>query len=156
MTSLSGKLPSGDGNGLNAIAGDLVQMARGVIPPQMFVCIALVDCRKVTVDADTHEAVATVRVRRIEVIRADDDKGVRIYTTKGERTEYFLPAPEFWGASLPKKTGQPGVYRTVEEGGLGTNHPHWIVYLGDRPGEVADAFEATGKAYPMLPYRANG
>ncbi len=61
--NLSGKLPAGDGNGLAAVLSDLIRE-----PKKMHVCIAIVDGRKVTTDADTGEIVPTARIRRIEVI----------------------------------------------------------------------------------------
>ncbi len=76
MTNVSGKLPAGDGNGLNTITEELVEQAYGRVPPKMHVCICLVDAAYAKVDGDTHETTVTARIRRIEVIRAADDKGV--------------------------------------------------------------------------------
>lgn len=69
--SVSGRLPDGDGNGLTAIVSDLVRD-----PKKLHVCIALVDCRKVTTDADSGEIVPTARLRRIEVILDGEDMKV--------------------------------------------------------------------------------
>ena len=66
--SMSGALPAGDGNGLSAIISDLVRD-----PQRMHVAIALVDCRKVVIDADSGDSVPTVRIRRIEVVTSEDD-----------------------------------------------------------------------------------
>ena len=66
--SVSGSLPAGDGNGLSAIVSDLIRD-----PKRLHVCIALVDCKKVTTDADSGDAVPTARVRRIEVITEAED-----------------------------------------------------------------------------------
>jgi hypothetical protein len=74
--SVSGKLPAGDGNGLVAIYRQLIQQALGEIPPALHVCVALVDCRKLNVDGDTHETVPVARIRRIEVIGRSEDKKV--------------------------------------------------------------------------------
>jgi hypothetical protein len=74
--SVSGKLPAGDGNGLVAIYRQLIQQALGEVPPALHVCVALVDCRKLNVDSDTHETVPVARIRRIEVIGRSEDKKV--------------------------------------------------------------------------------
>lgn len=66
--SVSGRLPDGDGNGLTAIVSDLVRD-----PKKKHLCIAIVDGKKVTTDADTGETVPTARIRRIEVIQDTDD-----------------------------------------------------------------------------------
>ena len=65
-------MPNGDENGLSAIAADLAAEGKGIKPPRLRAVIALVDCRRVTVDADTHEEVATVRFRRVEVLLPAD------------------------------------------------------------------------------------
>ena len=66
--NVSGKLPAGDGNGLEAVISDLIRD-----PKKMHVCICLVDGRKVTIDADTGDTVPTARLRRIEVIADSED-----------------------------------------------------------------------------------
>jgi hypothetical protein len=66
--SMSGKLPSGDGNGLVAVLSELVRETAA-----QFVTICLVDCKRVTLDKDTGEKIPTVRVRRIEVLLDADD-----------------------------------------------------------------------------------
>jgi hypothetical protein len=68
---MSGKLPAGDGNGLSAIVSQLVRDDK-----QMFVTIALIDCKKVVLDKDTGEKIPEARVRRIEVVLDDGDKKV--------------------------------------------------------------------------------
>jgi hypothetical protein len=65
-------MPSGDNNGLALIAAELAAEGRGDKPPRLRAVIALIDCRRVTVDADTHEEVATVRFRRVEVVLPGD------------------------------------------------------------------------------------
>ncbi len=64
---LMGALPGGDNNGASAIGGELVRT-----PHRLHPMIAIVDCRRITTDADTGEHTATVRVRRIEALLADD------------------------------------------------------------------------------------
>ena len=68
MTRLASALPKGDGNGLEAIARQLIDT-----PQEIHVVVALVDCKKLTVDNDTGDVEATARIRRIEAI-TDDDK----------------------------------------------------------------------------------
>jgi hypothetical protein len=65
--NIGGSLPVGDGNGLAAIASDLVSN-----PAQMHVMIAVIDTAKITRKTDTGEQVATVRVRRIEAVLPAD------------------------------------------------------------------------------------
>ena len=67
MTNLASNLPKGDGNGLVALAADLVQH-----PHNVHVVVALVDCSKTTTNNDTGEVVPTARVRRIEAITEAD------------------------------------------------------------------------------------
>lgn len=67
MTKLSASLPGGDGNGLTAIARQLVDQ-----PHEVHVVIGLVDCKSTAVDHDNGETVPTARIRRVEVITGDD------------------------------------------------------------------------------------
>lgn len=67
MTKIASSLPSGDGNGLTAIARSLIDA-----PHDIHVVVALVDCKKTTTDNDTGEIVPTARIRRIEPITEDD------------------------------------------------------------------------------------
>ena len=69
--SVSGRLPDGDGNGLNTVLSDLIRD-----PKKLHVCIAIVDGKKVTTDADSGETVPTARIRRIEVLLDEDDMKV--------------------------------------------------------------------------------
>lgn len=67
MTKLAGSLPKGEGNGLDAVARQMIDE-----PDAVHVVIALVDCRKITTDTDSGEIEATARIRRIEVVSGDD------------------------------------------------------------------------------------
>lgn len=69
--SLSGALPAGDGNGLAAIAADLIAN-----PKTVRVVIALLDTVKVTTKVDDGTRCATVRIRRVEVITDPNDRAV--------------------------------------------------------------------------------
>lgn len=64
---LTSALPKGDANGLGPIVGDLC-----ADPKRFHVLIAIVDCKKTTLDADTGEVVPTVRIRRVEAIAPGD------------------------------------------------------------------------------------
>ena len=68
---VSGHLPGGDGNGLQAITGDLVRE-----PRKLHVAICILDGKSYTADADTGEIIPTARIRRIEVIAEEDDKRI--------------------------------------------------------------------------------
>lgn len=67
MTKLAAALPKGNGNGLAAIAGDLVST-----PGKLHVVVALIDCSKITEDIDSGDTIPTARIRRIEVIDGQD------------------------------------------------------------------------------------
>jgi uncharacterized membrane protein YkoI len=67
VTKIASTLPGGDANGLVAIARALIDT-----PHDVHVVVALVDCKKTTVDNDSGEVVPTARVRRIEVITEAD------------------------------------------------------------------------------------
>lgn len=69
--NVSGKLPAGDGNGLEEIIYDLIHN-----PKKLHVCICLVDRRRMTDDADTGEVIPIARIRRIEVIKDPEDMGL--------------------------------------------------------------------------------
>jgi hypothetical protein len=60
-------LPKGDENGLYAIAAELIADQK-----RYRAVIAIVDCRRVTIDSDTGEEAATIRVRRCEVVLPQD------------------------------------------------------------------------------------
>jgi hypothetical protein len=66
--SLSGALPDGDGNGLAAIAAQLIEE-----PRRVRVILALVDTVKITSKVDDGSRTATVRIRRIEAITDSAD-----------------------------------------------------------------------------------
>jgi hypothetical protein len=65
-------MPKGETNGLSAIASELVAEGKGDAPRRIRAVIALVDCKRVSVEADTLDELATVRFRRVEVLLATD------------------------------------------------------------------------------------
>jgi hypothetical protein len=65
-------LPKGEENGLAAIARELVNEGTGRAAKRFRAIIAIVDCKRVNVDSDTGDEVATVRVRRAEVVLGPD------------------------------------------------------------------------------------
>lgn len=67
MTKLSPSLPEGDANGLAALAPDLVHD-----PRQPHLVIAVVNCKRVTTDADTGASVPTARIIQAEPILGQD------------------------------------------------------------------------------------
>lgn len=67
MTKLASSLPAGEGNGLDAIATELIED-----PHDIHVVVALVDCKKTTTDYDSGDVIPTARIRRVEPIDADD------------------------------------------------------------------------------------
>jgi hypothetical protein len=66
--NLNGALPSGEANGLAAIARELVDN-----PNKVHVVIALVDCSKITTKTDSGDVIPTARIRRIEAIKDGED-----------------------------------------------------------------------------------
>lgn len=67
MTKLASSLPEGDGNGLVAIARPLVEQ-----PHDIHVAVVLLDCKKISTDVDTGAVEPTARIRRVEVVLAED------------------------------------------------------------------------------------
>jgi hypothetical protein len=67
MTKLTGKLPKGESNGLDAIARQLVDS-----PQDVQVIVILADCSKISTDVDTGDIEPTARIRRIEAIHGAD------------------------------------------------------------------------------------
>lgn len=67
--NISGSLPGGDGNGLEAIYDKLRDE-----PKVKHVAVCIIDGKSSKFDADTGEWTVTARIRRIEVIRRADDK----------------------------------------------------------------------------------
>lgn len=67
MTNLANALPAGEGNGLTAIARQLIDS-----PHDIHVAVILIDCKKITTDNDTGEIVPTARIRRVEPITGAD------------------------------------------------------------------------------------
>lgn len=66
--NLSGALPDGPGNGLAAIAAELISN-----PSKVHVVVALLDTVKIVETVDDGGRKATVRIRRVEVITDPDD-----------------------------------------------------------------------------------
>jgi hypothetical protein len=66
-TALGGNLPTGDQNGLNALAAAMISE-----PNRLRALLVLVDTSKVTRRTDDGEIIATARVRRIEAILPED------------------------------------------------------------------------------------
>lgn len=64
---ISGKLPKGDADGLSHLAGALTEN-----PHKVHVAIVLLDCKSVTTDQDSGDAIPTARIRRAEVVRRED------------------------------------------------------------------------------------
>lgn len=67
MTKLATQLPGGDANGLVTIARALIDR-----PAEVHVILALVDCKRTTIDNDTGAIEPTARIRRVEAITGDD------------------------------------------------------------------------------------
>jgi hypothetical protein len=65
-------MPKGETNGLAAIASELVAEGKGDRPPRPRAVIAIIDCKRVSIDADTKDEMATVRFRRVEVLLPGD------------------------------------------------------------------------------------
>jgi hypothetical protein len=60
-------LPKGEENGFYVIARELIADQK-----KFRVFIAIADCRRVTTDSDTGEEIATLRIRRAEVVLTED------------------------------------------------------------------------------------
>jgi len=65
-------MPSGQTNGLDSIASELVAEAKGEIPSRLRAVIALVDAKRANVDKDSGAWTVTVRFRRVEVLLPSD------------------------------------------------------------------------------------
>ena len=65
-------MPSGDENGLLDIAPQLVAEGAHRAPKRLRAVLGIVDSKRIGIDSDTGEEVATVRFRRIEVLLSDD------------------------------------------------------------------------------------
>ena len=65
-------LPKGEANGLASIAGELVAEGEGLVPKRMRAALVIFDTKRVAVDSDTLDKIATVRMRRIEVLLPSD------------------------------------------------------------------------------------
>ena len=69
LAFLSGRLPSGEANGLAAIVRQLVDD-----PADVHVLVVLADCVKVTRLVESGDTVPTVRIRRVEAISDGEDR----------------------------------------------------------------------------------
>lgn len=67
MTKLGSGLPKGEANGLDSIARKLIDE-----PHAVHLAVVILDCKKVTTDHDSGDVEPTARIRRVEVIEADD------------------------------------------------------------------------------------
>lgn len=78
MTTLAGRLPKGEGDGLGPILTDLLHD-----PHKVHVVIALVDCKSTKIDHESGDRVPTVRVKRIEVVLPEDRARARQILDRG-------------------------------------------------------------------------
>lgn len=67
MTKLSTQLPGESGAGLHQLAEELI-----ADPHKVHVVIALIDCKETKTDQDSGEITPTARIRRLEVVDAQD------------------------------------------------------------------------------------
>jgi hypothetical protein len=67
-----GLLPPGDENGLTDYAPQLVAEGEGLSPKRLRAAIVIFDVKRVGVDSDTFDKLATVRFRRVEVLLSSD------------------------------------------------------------------------------------
>lgn len=65
-------LPKGEENGLSPIAGNLVEEGSNRAPRRFYAAIVVLDCKRVAIDSDSGQEVATVRFRRIELLLPGD------------------------------------------------------------------------------------
>jgi hypothetical protein len=65
-------MPGGDENGLLDIAPALVAEGANRSPKRLRAVLGIVDCKRVGIESDTGEEIATVRFRRVEVLLGDD------------------------------------------------------------------------------------
>lgn len=65
--TLSGKLPKGEANGLDAIVSALTDKPKG-----RHVVIAILDTKRLITDVESNDVVPEARIRRIEVIPEED------------------------------------------------------------------------------------
>jgi hypothetical protein len=88
MTKLLGTLPSGQNNGLDSIASQLVND-----PAKAHICIVVIDCKKVETDTDSGDVIPHARIRRIEPINEDRSRvAMMLRRALEERTgETLLP-----------------------------------------------------------------
>ena len=72
VVKIASRLPTGDRNGLNALAAALAEKPTGT-----YVVAALVDCSQIVERVDIDERTATARIRAIEVLTGTADTKVR-------------------------------------------------------------------------------
>jgi hypothetical protein len=65
-------LPKGEENGLADIAGILVAEGANRAPKRLRAVLGIIDTKRVGIESDTGEEVATVRFRRVEVLLSGD------------------------------------------------------------------------------------
>jgi len=65
-------LPPGDENGLTDYAPQLVAEGEGLSPKRLRAALVIFDVKRVGVDSDTLDKLATVRFRRVEVLLPGD------------------------------------------------------------------------------------
>lgn len=65
-------LPPGDENGLTDYAPQLVAEGEGLAPKRLRAALVIFDVKRVGVESDTLEKIATVRFRRVEVLLSED------------------------------------------------------------------------------------
>jgi hypothetical protein len=65
-------LPKGEENGLAPLAGELVAEGAHRRPKRYRAVLGIIDTKRVGIDSDTGDEVATVRFRRVEVVLGSD------------------------------------------------------------------------------------
>jgi hypothetical protein len=65
-------LPKGEENGLAPLAGELVAEGAHRRPKRYRAVLGIIDTKRVGIDSDTGDEVATVRFRRVEVVLPSD------------------------------------------------------------------------------------
>lgn len=118
MTKLASTLPKGEGNGLSAIARELIDR-----PEDVHIVVALLDCKKIATDIDSGDVEPTARIRRIEVI----DKNDRDLAAKMMRR------------ALEQRTGKTVLPFDLEEdmrAAFGNVDPHTGEILGETDGDA--------------------
>lgn len=65
-------LPKGEENGLAPLAGELVAEGAHRRPKRYRAVLGIIDTKRVGIDSDTGDEVATVRFRRVEIVLPSD------------------------------------------------------------------------------------